>query len=89
MSLNKKHTIIIILCLTFGLLSCQDKTSKIWLHCTNEINKAKYFQDKDVMIWYIHNNPMIRNRCIKLANNNDNVKVLLVTDEVPFYKNKQ
>lgn len=46
MSLNKKHTIIIILCLTFGLLSCQDKTSKIWLHCANEINKAKYFQDK-------------------------------------------
>ena len=45
--------------------------------------------DKDVMIWYIHNNPMIRNRCIKLANNNDNVKVLLVADEVPFYKNKQ
>lgn len=239
MSLNKKHTIIIILCLTLGLSSCQDKTSKIWLHCANDTNKAQYFQDKyagleiditysdslqtllvqkgnnnkhtpitleqwldkldtindigiwldfknlnrnnntsileelnrlcskynikkdnlivessapyclpifqdanyktsfyipkfkpkrssqneiqrhtqyirdaiskydittisgyyyqyefmrdsfpdkNVMIWYIHNNPMIRNRCIKLANNDDNVKVLLVADEVPFYK---
>lgn len=42
------------------------------------------FPDKDILIWYHLNDTEIRNRYIKLANDDYKVKVLLVAEEIPI-----
>lgn len=44
--MNTKKAIIMIIFITFNLLSCQNNTSKVWLHCANDIHKARHFQNK-------------------------------------------
>lgn len=41
------------------------------------------FPDKDILIWYHLNNMIIKNKYIKLANEDPKVKVLLVAEELP------
>ncbi len=41
------------------------------------------FPDTDVLIWYTDNNNNVKNEYIKLVNQDDKAKVLLVADEVP------
>lgn len=39
------------------------------------------FPDKDVLIWYIHNNQIIKNKYIQITNNDHKVKVLLLAED--------
>ena len=44
------------------------------------------FPDKEILIWYHHDNKNIQEKYIKIANNDNKVNVLLIADEIPDVK---